>query len=70
MPYTLAGIVSTVIGAALSYTALPGLAAILAIQSGFTYTPVFDAAALLIVVIIPVFAIVLFAYLSAMKIHL
>ena len=69
VPYTLAGIVSTVIGAALSYTALPGLAAILAIQSGFTYTPVFDAAALLIVVIILVFAIVLFAYLSAMKIH-
>ena len=69
VPYTLVGIASTVIGAALSYTALPGLATILAIQSGFTYTPVFDVAALLIVVIIPVFAIVLFAYLSAMKIH-
>lgn len=69
VPYTLVGIISTVLGVALSYTALPGVAAILAIQSGFTYTPVFDAAALLIVVIIPVFAIILFAYLSAMKIH-
>lgn len=68
-PYTLAGIVSTVIGAALSYTALPGVAKILAVQSGFTYTPVFDIAALLIVVTVPVSAIFIFAYLSAMKIH-
>ena len=69
MPYTLAGMVSTIIGAVISYTVLPGVAAILAIQSGFTYTPVFDAAALLIVVIIPVSAILLFAYLSTLKIH-
>lgn len=69
VPYTLVGMISTILGAALSYTVLPGVAAILAIQSGFTYTPVFDAAALLIVVIIPVSAIILFAHLSAMKIH-
>ena len=69
VPYTTVGIISVVIGAALSYTALPAVAAILAIQSGFTYTPVFDAVALLIVLIIPVSVIVLFAYLSAMKIH-
>ena len=69
VPYTLVGIFSIVIGVALSYTALPGVAAILAIQSGFTYTPVFDAAALLIVVIILVSTIVLFSYLSAIKIH-
>lgn len=68
-PYTLTGIVSTVIGAAISYAALPGVAAVLAIQSGFTYTPVFDLAALLIVVIVPVSVIFLFAYLSAVKIH-
>ena len=68
-PYTLAGIFSTVIGAALSYAALPGVASILAIQSGFTYTPVFDVAALLIVVIAPASIIFIFAYLSAMKIH-
>ena len=69
MPYALVGMISTIIGAAISYTVLPSIARILAIQSGFTYTPVFDAAALLIVIIIPVFAIVLFAYLSAVKIH-
>lgn len=68
-PYTLVGIASTVIGAALSYAVLPQVAAILAIQSGFTYTPVFDAAALLIVIIIPVSVIFLFAYLSAKKIY-
>ena len=68
-PYTLTGIAATVTGAALSYTALPGVAAILAIQSGFTYTPVFDAAALFIVAIVPVSAIFIFAYLSAMKVY-
>lgn len=57
------------LGAALSYAVLPDVAAILAIQSGFTYTPVFDIAALLIVVIVPTSIIFLFAYLSAMKIH-
>jgi len=69
VPYTLVTMVSTVIGVVLSYSVLPALASILAIQSGFTYTPVFDIAALLIVVIIPVFTTVLFAYLSAVKIH-
>lgn len=68
-PYTLVGIISTVVGAALSYAALPGVAAILAIQSGFTYTPVFDIAALLIVVIVPVSVIFIFSYISAAKIH-
>lgn len=68
-PYTLTGLVSTVIGAAFSYAALPGVAAILAIQSGFTYTPVFDIAALLIVVTVPTSVLFIFAYLSAMKIY-
>lgn len=68
-PYTLTGIVSTGIGAALSYAVLPGVAAILAIQSGFTYTPHFDATALLIVIILPVLVIFFFAYLSAGKIY-
>ena len=68
-PYTLAGIVSTVLGVALSYTALPGVASILAVQSGFTYTPVFDIAALFIAVTAPVSIIFIFAYISAMKIH-
>lgn len=68
-PYTLVGIISIVIGVALSYIALPYIAAILAIQSGFTYTPVFDAAALLIVGLVLTAAIFLFTYLSAMKIY-
>lgn len=68
-PYTLVGIVSTGIGAALSYAILPQVAAFLAIQSGFTYTPVFDTAALLIVVIIPVLLIFIFSYISAKKIY-
>ncbi len=68
-PYTLVGIVSTIIGAALSYLALPSVASILAIQSGFIYTPVFDGTALLIVILLPVSAIFLFAYLSARKIY-
>ena len=68
-PYTLTGIVSTVIGAALSYAVLPGVATILAIQSGFTYMPVFDIAAMLIVIIVPTSIIFVFAYISAMKIY-
>ena len=68
-PYILTGIISTLIGAALSYTVLPSAASILAVQSGFTYTPVFDAAALLIVTVILAAAIILFACLSSMKIR-
>lgn len=68
-PYTLTGIISAGIGIALSYTVLPSVAAILAIQSGFMYTPVFDVTALLIVAVILVSVIFLFAYLSAMKIY-
>ena len=68
-PYTLAGIVSTGIGISLSYAVLPSVAAILAIQSGFIYTPVFDGTALFIVAAILVLAIFLFAYLAAMKIY-
>lgn len=68
-PYTLVGIISTVTGAALSYAALPGVAKILAIQSGFTYTPVFDTAAFFIVILLPSLIIFLFAYISSMKIY-
>lgn len=68
-PYTLVGIVSTGIGTILSYAVLPSIAAILAIQSGFVYTPVFDGVALLIVAAILILVIFLFAFLSAMKIY-
>ena len=69
MPYMLVGIVATVIGIALSYAVLPSVAGILAIQSGFSYTPDFDIMALLIVILTLTSAISLFSYLSAGKIH-
>ena len=69
MPYIFVGIISTVIGIALSYTVLPFVAGILAIQSGFSYTPDFDIMALLIVILTLTFAISLFSYISAGKIH-
>ncbi|MCM1187557.1 MAG: ABC transporter permease [Lachnoclostridium sp.] len=69
IPYMLVGIVSTIIGIALSYLVLPLVAGILAIQSGFSYTPVFDITAALMVILILTFAISLFSYLSAGKIH-
>ncbi|MBD5525372.1 MAG: FtsX-like permease family protein [Lachnospiraceae bacterium] len=69
MPYMLVCIVSTVIGIALSYAVLPSVAGILAIQSGFSYTPDFDIMALLIVLLTLTCVVLLFSYLSAGKIH-
>lgn len=69
LPYTLTGFISTMLGAFLSYALLPDIAEILAIQSGFVYTPVFDIAALLIVVIVPTSILFIFAHISAAKIH-
>ena len=69
MPYMLVGIAATVIGIALSYAVLPFVADILAIQSGFSYTPDFDIMALLIVILTLTCAILLFSYISAGKIH-
>ena len=69
MPYMLVGVVATVMGIALSYAVLPSVAGILAIQSGFSYTPDFDIMALLIVILTLTCAILLFSYISAGKIH-
>ncbi|MDE5596208.1 MAG: ABC transporter permease, partial [Lachnospiraceae bacterium] len=69
MPYMLVGIAATVIGIALSYAVLPSVAGILAIQSGFSYTPDFDIMAMLIVILTLTCAILLFSYISAGKIH-
>ena len=69
MPYMLVGIVSTVIGIALSYAVLPSVAGILAIQSGFSYMPDFDIMAMLIVILTLTCVVLLFSYLSARKIH-
>ncbi len=69
MPYILVGVIATVIGIVLSYSVLPSVAGVLAIQSGFSYTPEFDIMALLIVILTLTCAILLFSYLSAGKIH-
>lgn len=69
MPYVFVGIIATMIGIAASYAVLPFIAGILAIQSGFSYTPAFDMMAMLIVVLILTLAIFLFSYISAGKIH-
>ena len=69
MPYMLVGVAATVIGIALSYAVLPSVAGILAIQSGFSYTPDFDIMALLIVILTLTCVTLLFSYISAGKIH-
>ncbi|MCM1540931.1 MAG: ABC transporter permease [Blautia sp.] len=69
MPYVFTGVLATVAGTALSYAVLPFVAWILAIQSGFSYTPVFDSLACLIVTLALTSAILLFSWLSAGKIH-
>lgn len=69
MPYVLVGITAAVIGIALSYAVLPFVAGILAIQSGFSYTPDFDMMAMLLVILVLTFVILLFSYISARKIH-
>lgn len=69
IPYMLVGIAAAVIGIALSYALLPFVAGILAIQSGFSYTPDFDIMALLLVILVLTFVISFFSYISARKIH-
>lgn len=69
MPYVFTGMIATVIGVAVSYAVLPSVAGILAIQSGFSYTPAFDIMAMLIVVPVLTLAIFLFSYISARKIY-
>lgn len=69
IPYVFVGIIATVVGIAVSYAVLPFVAGILAVQSGFSYTPVFDIMAMLIVVLVLTLAILLFSYISAGKIH-
>lgn len=69
MPYVFVGMIATAIGIAVSYAVLPFVAGILAIQSGFSYTPAFDIMAMLIVALILTLAILLFSYISAGKIH-
>ena len=69
MPYMLVSIAATIIGIVLSYAVLPSVAGILAIQSGFSYTPDFDIMAMLIVILTLTCVVLFFSYLSAGKIH-
>lgn len=68
IPYTIVGALATILGAGLSYTAIPSVADILAVQSGFSYTPVFDVKAVLIAVLVPTFCILIFSYIASKKI--
>ncbi len=69
MPYTLVGGIAAVFGIVLSYLLLPAVANVLAIQSGFSYTPVFDVGAFILVLLLLSLSILLFSYISSRKIH-
>lgn len=69
IPYALVGAMSAMVGAGLSYAALPALAHVLAVQSGFSFTPTFDPVATAIAVLAPTGAIVIFAYVAARSIR-
>lgn len=68
-PYTVVGCVSSILGTICSYGVLPFIASILAIQSGFSFTPAFDMTAMILVILTLTLAILLFSYISARKIH-
>lgn len=69
IPYTLVGGISALIGMIISVFLIPSVAYILAVQSGFSFTPDFDILAALLTILIPTLVIVTFAYISAKKIH-
>lgn len=68
IPYMMITLLGAVLGAALSYAALPALAGILTMQSGFSFTPVFDAAASACAAIIPLLIVFVFTVSAARKI--
>lgn len=53
---------------ALSYILIPVIANVLAVQSGFSYTPIFDAVAALITILSILITVFLFTMLAAGKI--
>lgn len=69
IPYTLVGLITTVIGALISYTAIPSVANFLATQSGFSFSPTFDVYAILATTIIPTLFTLLCTYFCARKIR-
>lgn len=68
IPYLLVCGVGLICGVALSYALVPVIANILAVQSGFSYTPVFDVPAALITVLSVLLTVFIFTLLAAGKI--
>lgn len=64
-PYLFAGIFAALIGVIISYSILPTLSDMLALQSGFSFVLDFDAGALVISVCVLLAVIVLFTYRAA-----
>lgn len=69
IPYVIVGAAGTLLGSAVSYLVLPFVADILALQSGFSFTPSFDIIALILTFFVPTVIILFFAYISARKIR-
>lgn len=68
IPYLLVCGAGLVCGVALSYALIPVIANVLAVQSGFSYTPVFDIPAAAITILSILTAVFLFTLLAAGKI--
>ncbi|MCH5280503.1 MAG: ABC transporter permease [Lachnospiraceae bacterium] len=68
IPYVLICGIGLALGVALSYALIPVVANVLAVQSGFSYTPVFDIAAACITVITILTAVFVFTVLASKKI--
>ena len=68
IPYGVICSVGLVIGTALSYLVIPSVASVLAVQSGFSYTPVFDIKAACIGIFGILVFVLLFTILAAGKI--
>ncbi|MCM1525218.1 MAG: ABC transporter permease [Ruminococcus sp.] len=67
VPYLMISAAGLVSGTALSYLIIPAAANILAVQSGFSYTPVFDIAAALLTIVTILVVVFVFTVLSAKK---
>ncbi len=67
-PYIIVGGISALAGILLSYRLLPGLAQMLALQSGFSFQPGFDTGALALVLLILIGVTLFFTYLAAKRI--
>lgn len=68
IPYLLVSGVGLICGVILSYALIPVAANVLAVQSGFSYTPVFDISAALITVLFILLVVFIFTLLAAGKI--